>query len=78
MSAPDDNYTAVLLEQIRDQNKAVLEAVGQIQDEMKNLATKDELQLVADDVRVIKAAVTDTNKDVTTLDRRVTILEQAT
>lgn len=77
MSASDDGHTTILLEEIRDQNKAVLEAVGQMQDGMKNLATKDELQAVADDVKIIKAAVTVTNKDLANLDHRVTVLEQA-
>jgi len=73
----DDDYTNVLLEQIRDQNKAVLEGVGQIQSQMNTLATKAELQAVADDVKTIKVVVVDTNKDLKNLDRRVTALEQA-
>ena len=74
----DENYIAVVLDQIRDQNDAVLEAVGQMQEQMNTLATKDELQIVADDVKTIKAVLTDTNKDVASLDRRLTLLEQAT
>jgi len=73
----DDDYVAVVLEQIRDQNKVVLEAVGQMQGQMNTLATKAELQAVADDVKTIKVAVADTNKDLNNLDRRVTVLEQA-
>lgn len=72
----DDDYVTVMLEEIQDQNKAVLEAVGQMQGQMNTLATKTELQTVADDVKTIKAALTDTNKDLNTLDKRFTILEQ--
>lgn len=72
----EDNYTNILLEEIRDQNKAVLELVGQMQGQMNSLATKDSLQEVAEDVKTIKAALTDTNKDLKELDRRVTLLEQ--
>lgn len=73
----DDHNTNLLLEEIRGQNQAVLEIVGGMQDQMKNFATKDVLQAVADDVKTIKLAVTATNKDVRDLDRRVTVLEQA-
>lgn len=72
----DENYVGVLLEEIRDQNKAVLEVVGQIKDEVKTLATKDALQAVADDVQTIKVVLTETNKDLAGLNRRVTLLEQ--
>jgi hypothetical protein len=72
------NYTNVLLEEIRDQNTAVLEIVGGMQEQMEKLATKEALKAVADDVKVIKAALRDTNKEVCELDRRVTRLEQAT
>lgn len=71
----DDNYMAVLLEDIRDQNRAVLEAVGQIQGRMEVFATKESLDAVATDIKTIKAAVTDTNIDLVDVDRRVTILE---
>lgn len=71
----DDNYTGVLLEEIRDQNKAVLEAVGQIQDTMGTLATKDELQAVANDIKTIKKVLTETNKDVSLLDARLSTVE---
>jgi len=72
-----DNYFGILLEDIRDQNKAILEAVGQMQDNVRTLATQAGLQEVADDVAIVKAAVTATNHDLITLDTRVTSLEQA-
>lgn len=60
----DSGYTGILLEEIRDQNKAVIEAVGQMQDNIKTLATQDALNAVTDDVKLIKLALTDTNKDI--------------
>jgi hypothetical protein len=39
----EDDYVAVLLKDIRDQNKAVLESVVQIQNTGKTLATKEGL-----------------------------------
>lgn len=35
-----DNYTAIVLEEIRDQNRALLEAVSQMQTQMSLLATQ--------------------------------------
>lgn len=72
----DDNYTAVLLEEIRDQNKAVLESVGQIQEKMNTLATQESLDELDAKVTTIQKALTATNKDVVDLDGRVTTLEQ--
>jgi cell division protein FtsL len=73
----DDVYTNVLLEQIRDQSKAVLEAVGQIQDKVKTLATQESLDRLETKADTIQAAVTATNQDIRDLDRRTTIIEQA-
>ncbi len=63
MSNVDDNYISVLLEQIRDQNKAILE--GQ-----KDQATRADinrlgqrLDALESDVQVIKAAVVDVSRD---------------
>lgn len=75
MSA-DGPYTAIMLEEIRDQNKVVIKAVGQIQDTILTLATKNELHDIAHGVKTIKAAVTSTNRDVADLDTRVTRLKR--
>ena len=63
MSSSDDNYVGLLLEQIRDQNKAVLEAVGDIQRKVADLPTRAEFNELKQDVKTIKAAVTETNRD---------------
>lgn len=72
-----DNYTNVLLEEIRDQNKVVVEAVGQIQDKIKTLATQESMDRLETKVNTIQAAVTETNHDLRNLELRVTVLEQA-
>jgi hypothetical protein len=73
----EDDYVAVLLEDIRDQNKAVLESVVHIQDTVKTLATKEGLSAIETKVDTIQKAVADTNKDFISLDNRVTNLEQS-
>lgn len=73
----DDNYVAVVMEEIRSQNKAVLESVAQMKETMKTLATKDELAEVKSDVKAIKATIKFTNKDLQDHENRITLLEQA-
>ena len=63
MSDSDANHFGVLLEQIVDQNKAVLEAVGDIQRKVGDLPTRAELNELKQDMKVVKAAVTATNRD---------------
>ena len=63
MSNSDDNYVGLLLEQIRDQNKAVLEAVGDIQRKVADLPTRAEFNELKQDMKVVKAAVTATNRE---------------
>lgn len=71
----DDNYTNVLLEDIRSQMQAVLEIVGENQKTLQDVPKRNEFNKLKSDVVVIKEAVKQTNKDVQRLDRRVTILE---
>ena len=63
MSDSDANHFGVLLEQIVDQNKAVLEAVGDIRAKVEDLPTRDEFHELQRDVKTIKAAVTDLSRD---------------
>lgn len=69
------NYTDILLEQIRDQNLALLEAAA-------TQATHDDITLLnnkvdklSDDVEVIRAAVKDQSGELKDLEGRVTQLE---
>jgi hypothetical protein len=77
MSSDDARYFGILLEEIRDQNKAVLEAVGDIQAQVRILPTRAEFEELRQDVKVIKAAVTDVSHQVTDHEHRITRLEAA-
>lgn len=73
-----DNYTAVLLEEIRDQMKAVLEIVADNQTKVSKLdGIERNVSELKDDMKIVKQAVTDTSKDLKLLERRVTKLEQS-
>lgn len=71
-----DAYTATLLEDIRDQNRAVLEAVGQMQDTMQYLVRTSELVEVKQDVKVIKKVVTAISRQQIDHEMRITRLEK--
>ena len=47
----DKDYSDVLLEQIVDQNKAILEAAGDIQRKVANLPTRDDFDELRRDVK---------------------------
>ena len=70
-----DNYTAILLEEIRDQFRAVIEMVSQMQDNMQFLVKTVELEVVKDDIRVIKKVVTDISRQQKDHEKRITKLE---
>ena len=63
MSDADINHLSVLVEHVIDQNRAVLEAVGDIQKKVADLPTRAEFNELKQDVKTIKAAVTATNRD---------------
>lgn len=63
MSDADINHLSVLMERVIDQNKAVLEAVGDIRARVEDLPTRDEFNELKQDVKTIKAAVTDLSRD---------------
>ena len=77
MNNSDDNYTGLLLEQIRDQNKVVLEAVSDIRTELKQVPKREEFDELKQDVKVIKAVVTDLSRQVDDHERRIGDLETA-
>jgi polyhydroxyalkanoate synthesis regulator phasin len=78
MNSPDDNYVGLLLEQIRDQNKAVLEAVGDMQQKVAVLpAMQQDIAELKQEMKVVRAATTDTSRQVHDLERRVSRLEAA-
>ena len=71
------DYTSIILEEIRDQFKVVIDTVVSLQETVKTLATQDSLNVVANDVKTIKLALIETNKEVRLHDLRITKLEQA-
>jgi hypothetical protein len=71
----DTRYLAMLLEQMSGQNKAILEAMGDIQYKVTGLPTREEFNELKQDVEIIKAAVTDTSRQVHDHERRITRLE---
>jgi len=68
---PDDNYTSVILEEVRDQNKTLLEMMGFL---------SDKVQVIEVDIHGIKLDIQDVKQDATNLrsemnDRFDTILD---
>ena len=63
MSDADVNHLSVLMEHVVDQNRAVLEAVGDIQRKVADLPTRAEFDELKQDVRIIKAAAVDVSRD---------------
>lgn len=78
MSDNDANYIGVLLEEIRDQNKAVLETVGDMQKHVAKIPYIEEtVTELKEDMKIVKAAITDVSKQQNDHERRVTQLEAA-
>jgi hypothetical protein len=73
----DVNHTDVLLEDINGKFDVVLEVVGQIQDQIKNLPTRDEFTELKDDVKTIKLAVTGHSERLSDHEKRIGQLETA-
>ena len=72
-----DNYTDVLLEDVNSKFGRLIDAVSQMQDELKSKADKDDISALRSDINVIKAAVTDTNEQVRDHEVRIASLESA-
>ncbi len=78
MSDTNENYMGILLEQIRDQNQAVLEAVGDMQQHVAKIpAMAEQLERLEAKVDTVVSAVKATNADLADLDGRVARLEHA-
>ncbi len=78
MSKNDDGYVGVLLEEIRDQNKAVLEAVGDMQINVEKIqGIEENIEELKGDMKVVKAVVTDIGKQDAVQNQRITRLEMA-
>lgn len=78
MSEADNNYIGVLLEEIRDQNKAVLEAVSDIQRNTADLpGIRADIAELKSDMKIVKAAATDVSKQQNDHEHRIAQLEAA-
>lgn len=54
------DYTNLLLEEIRDQNRAVLEAVGDMKEKVKYIpAIREDIASLKSDMTVVKAVIRD-------------------
>lgn len=72
------DYTDSMLEEIRKQNKAALEAVTGMQQHVAQIPKiQDGITSLKQDIQVVKAAVIDTSNELCKLDHRVTRLEVA-
>jgi len=68
-------HQGVMIEHLTHQQQAILEIIASMNTNMQKLATKEELAEVSTDLKIVKAAVTDTNMDVRELQQRVGSLE---
>lgn len=69
------NHTDVLLEDMNAKFDVMMEAIVQLRSDMKEMTTKADFEEVKQDVKTIKAAVTDTNTQVQDHEHRITSLE---
>lgn len=69
---------SVLLEQVLTQNQLIMETAGDMQDKVKLIPTiAEDVTVLRADMRIVKAAITDANRELHTLDARVARLEAA-
>lgn len=76
MSSDKDNLE-VILEDMNGKFDLLLESNAQIRQQLKHMATKEELAEVKADIKVIKAAVTDHSSQLSDHEGRITQLEAA-
>ena len=77
-SATEIRHMSVLMEQVLAQNQLILEAVGDMQEKVKLIpAIAEDVAILKADMKTVKAAVTDTNRDLRALEDRVARLEAA-
>ena len=73
----DNNYTDILLEDIRDQNRAVLEAVGAMQDHVKlSPNISERLEKLEYDMAAVRIATRVTNDSIKLIKIRTEKLEE--
>ena len=76
--ANDKDYQTVLLEQLVDQNKTILEYVGELPGIKKDIvALKSDVLELKQDMKVVKVAVTDMSHQLDDHERRIARLNAA-
>ena len=71
-----DRYKGVMLEELLGQNKAILEAVGDMQRHVADIPQmKEDIGELKSDMKIVKAAVTANSRDIHDHEHRITILE---
>ena len=74
----DKDYQTVLIEQLVDQNKAILEFVGEIPGIKKDIVElKEDVAELKSDMKVVKAAITDMSHQLDDHEHRIARLEAA-
>ena len=70
-----NNQRGVLLEDMDSKFDRLIEVVSGLRDELRQKADKEDIDTLMSDVRIIKAAVTDTSRELQILENRVVRLE---
>ena len=63
---PNDNYTSVILEEVRDQNKTILEMVGFL---------SDKVQVIGSDVNVLKLDMQEVKRDIVVIKSDIVVMK---
>jgi SMC interacting uncharacterized protein involved in chromosome segregation len=72
------DYQTILIEQLVDQNKAILEYVGELPGIKSDIAhLKEDVAELKPDLKVVKAAVTDMSQQLADHEHRIARLEAA-
>jgi predicted nucleic acid-binding Zn-ribbon protein len=75
--ADDKDYAIVLMEQMRDELRAVHEAVGGIQEQLADVPKRDEFDELRRDVKTTMSALRDVSGQVADHETRISALEAA-
>ncbi len=78
MNKRDDDYAGLILEELRDQNKAILEILSPMKQMSVDVSElKEDMREVKSDIKAIKAVVKKHNTELTDHQQRITVLETA-
>ena len=74
----DENYVAVILEEVRDQYGKIMEGLDSIRGLPRQVSKlQDDMTEVKSDIKVIKAVVTNQSQQLSNHEDRITVLETA-